>query len=68
MRVGIVGTLPDRAYLASLPEARLHVYRTLPEPGRPVGHVTLRGTQREDLERQALRLEALLDSTRDPAD
>lgn len=64
----IVGGLPDRAYLASLPGARLHVHRTLPEAGRVLGHVTLRGAAGDDIERQGLRLEALLDSTRDPAD
>ncbi len=49
--VNLIGDLPGRASLLSVPGARVHLYGKTPAPGRKLGHVTLRASEPAALER-----------------
>jgi 5-(carboxyamino)imidazole ribonucleotide synthase len=53
--VNLIGDVPPRDALLSLPGAHLHVYGKEPRPGRKVGHVTLVGSAAEAVA-EAVRL------------
>ena len=39
--INLVGEVPDRASLLSIPDAHLHLYGKAPREGRKLGHVTV---------------------------
>lgn len=39
--LNIIGRLPDRATVLSVPFAHLHLYDKAPRPGRKIGHITI---------------------------
>jgi 5-(carboxyamino)imidazole ribonucleotide synthase len=51
--VNLVGTIPDPAAIAAIPNAHLHLYDKLPKPGRKLGHVTVVGSDESEVERTA---------------
>ncbi len=54
--VNLIGSLPPREALLSLPNARVHLYGKTPAPGRKLGHVTLRASDDEGLDAALARL------------
>jgi len=48
--INIIGSEPRRGAIESLPGAAAHMYRKPPRPGRKLGHVTITGATRADVE------------------
>lgn len=48
--VNLVGTLPDTARLAAMPQTFVHLYDKLPKPGRKIGHVTVLASDADAVE------------------
>lgn len=57
--LNLVGALPDRAAVLEVPGAHLHIYGKKPRPGRKVGHITVTGADRDQLEKRVARLSGL---------
>lgn len=57
--LNLVGAIPDTFDLLRLPDAHLHVYGKAPRPGRKLGHVTLRASSGEELQRRLDQASAL---------
>jgi 5-(carboxyamino)imidazole ribonucleotide synthase len=55
--VNLIGEMPERAPVLSVPGAHLHDYGKGPRPGRKLGHVTVRADDKGTLEE---RLDAVL--------
>jgi 5-(carboxyamino)imidazole ribonucleotide synthase len=47
--LNLIGHVPPRERLATVPGAQLHDYAKAPRPGRKVGHVTVVGADRSDV-------------------
>lgn len=58
--INLIGALPDPGAVLAIPHAHLHLYDKAPAPGRKVGHVTVRGDDREAVDYAARRVQALL--------
>ena len=58
--LNLIGKIPDAAAVTAVPNAHLHLYAKEPRPGRKVGHITLRGDDRESVGSSATKLEALI--------
>ena len=43
--VNLIGAVPDRAAVAAVAGAHLHLYGKEPRPGRKLGHVTIVGDE-----------------------
>ena len=54
--LNLIGGIPERAAMLALPNAHVHLYGKAPRPGRKVGHVTLRGDDRDTVLAQAAGL------------
>ena len=50
--LNLIGEVPDAAEVLAIPDAHLHLYGKSPRPGRKVGHVTLRASSFEELNRR----------------
>ena len=48
--INIIGAEPRPGALESLPGAAAHMYRKAPRPGRKLGHVTITGATRAEVE------------------
>jgi 5-(carboxyamino)imidazole ribonucleotide synthase len=55
----LIGTHPDVARVAAIPDAHLHLYGKSERPGRKLGHVTVRSHTPEDLARNTTALRAI---------
>ncbi|MBY0588349.1 5-(carboxyamino)imidazole ribonucleotide synthase [bacterium] len=56
--INLIGQIPDRASILSLPGAHLHLYGKEPRPGRKVGHINIRvvpDADHAEVVQQALR-------------
>ncbi len=53
--VNLIGEVPPRERLLSIPGARVHLYGKTPAPGRKLGHVTLRARDEASLDRALAR-------------
>jgi len=60
--LNLIGSVPDSQQLLALPDAHLHLYGKSPKPGRKLGHLTLRSSSSEALQRQWQQVEQLLAS------
>ena len=58
--LNLIGKLPDTRQLLSLPDAHLHLYGKKEKAGRKLGHLTLRSSSSEALQRQWQQAEQLL--------
>jgi 5-(carboxyamino)imidazole ribonucleotide synthase len=56
----LIGRHPDTASVLSVPDVHLHLYGKSERVGRKLGHVTVRSKNREDLQRHAATLRAIL--------
>lgn len=56
----LIGTIPPREALLSVPGAHLHLYGKAPRPGRKIGHVTLRSDDAHALAAGAAALDAIV--------
>jgi 5-(carboxyamino)imidazole ribonucleotide synthase len=54
--LNLIGTIPDRRAVLSVPGAHLHLYGKSPRPNRKLGHVTIRAQSPQS--RDALMSEA----------
>ncbi|MEW6126638.1 MAG: 5-(carboxyamino)imidazole ribonucleotide synthase [Acidobacteriota bacterium] len=54
--VNIIGAIPDRRAVLSVPDAHLHLYGKAARPNRKLGHITLRCDSKEALQRQLNQL------------
>jgi 5-(carboxyamino)imidazole ribonucleotide synthase len=61
LMVNLIGTLPDREAVLACPGAHLHLYGKEAKPGRKLGHVTIHGRSRDEVERSAIELGRILD-------
>lgn len=52
----LVGAIPERASVLTVPDAHLHLYGKSPRPGRKVGHVTVLATNAEARDAKMHRL------------
>ncbi|MBI3652166.1 MAG: 5-(carboxyamino)imidazole ribonucleotide synthase [Acidobacteria bacterium] len=59
--VNIIGTLPDRRAVLSLPDAHLHLYGKAPRPNRKLGHITLSCASVEARHNQLGQLQKLIE-------
>ena len=59
--VNLIGTAPDPAAVVSIPGAHLHLYGKEPQPGRKIGHITVRSDDLLELERSLLQVIAIVD-------
>ncbi|MBX3462006.1 MAG: 5-(carboxyamino)imidazole ribonucleotide synthase [Planctomycetes bacterium] len=57
--VNLIGALPARPDLLALPGLHLHAYGKAPRPGRKLGHATVVGGDRDEVDRVAARAAAL---------
>jgi 5-(carboxyamino)imidazole ribonucleotide synthase len=57
--VNLIGDLPPRAQVLALPGVHLHAYGKAARPGRKVGHATVVGSRRDEVEAMAARVAAL---------
>jgi len=58
--VNFIGSHPDLAQLAQIPEVHVHLYGKLAKPARKIGHANLTAATAADLARALARLEALI--------
>lgn len=58
--LNIIGDMPDKTSLLSIPGVRLHDYNKAPRPGRKIGHVCVLAPDGETLETRVSEVEALL--------
>jgi 5-(carboxyamino)imidazole ribonucleotide synthase len=58
--LNLIGELPDVASVLRVPGAHLHLYGKVPRPGRKIGHVTLVGDSRAELDRRRAQMEPLI--------
>ncbi len=58
--INLIGTPPDPASVLAIPGAHLHLYGKTPRPGRKLGHITLRGASRSDIEQRLAALRQAL--------
>jgi 5-(carboxyamino)imidazole ribonucleotide synthase len=58
--VNIIGEPPDPRMVLAIKGAHLHLYGKSPRPGRKLGHVTIHGDTRSDLEQRLTDLAPLL--------
>ena len=63
--LNIIGEHPNRGELLDHPAAHLHEYEKRPEPGRKIGHVTVRGDTAELVDRRADDIRGLVEAARD---
>jgi 5-(carboxyamino)imidazole ribonucleotide synthase len=54
--LNLIGTLPDRRSVLSIPDAHLHLYGKAARPNRKLGHVTFTTKDPEALKRQIAKL------------
>jgi 5-(carboxyamino)imidazole ribonucleotide synthase len=54
--INLIGELPAREHVLSLPGAHLHDYGKSPRKNRKLGHVTVVGQQRDDVDAVAARV------------
>ena len=59
--VNLIGSTPEPAEVLAVPGAHLHLYGKLPQPGRKLGHATLRAAQADDLEQRLLNLKHMIE-------
>lgn len=64
--LNLLGHIPDKAALLSVPDAHLHDYGKEPRAGRKMGHVTVRAATEEELRRRLDALEAVLAASKAP--
>jgi 5-(carboxyamino)imidazole ribonucleotide synthase len=57
--VNLIGAVPEPDAILGVAGAHLHLYDKTPQPGRKVGHVTIRGDQLVDVERSLRALRGL---------
>ncbi len=57
----LVGRMPSRESLLTIPSAHAHMYGKTPRPGRKVGHITLVDSNAQELERRAAALDAAIE-------
>jgi 5-(carboxyamino)imidazole ribonucleotide synthase len=58
--VNLIGTLPETPAVLAIPGAHLHLYGKAPRPGRKVGHITVRATTAEELNRRLAQVRSVL--------
>ncbi len=58
--VNLIGDLPEPAALLVLPDVHLHDYGKEPRKNRKVGHVTVRASSREELDRRLAQVLAVV--------
>jgi 5-(carboxyamino)imidazole ribonucleotide synthase len=58
--VNFIGTVPDLAQLARIPEVHVHLYGKQPKPARKIGHANVTAGSEAELKVALQRLEALL--------
>ncbi|MCB9675910.1 MAG: 5-(carboxyamino)imidazole ribonucleotide synthase [Alphaproteobacteria bacterium] len=63
MMVNLLGQIPDRGQILSVPGARLHDYAKAPRQGRKLGHVTITGPDMPTVAERARRVRALVEGT-----
>lgn len=54
--INLIGELPELAQVLSVPGAHIHLYGKTPRPGRKLGHVTVQGSNEQELEAGVERL------------
>lgn len=57
--VNLIGSIPPAEEVLAVPGAHLHLYDKSPQPGRKLGHVTVRSGPGVDVEASVARIEAL---------
>jgi 5-(carboxyamino)imidazole ribonucleotide synthase len=58
--VNLIGTIPDRRAILSLPDSHLHLYGKSPRPNRKLGHVTITAQSARSRDDQVSRMQGLL--------
>jgi 5-(carboxyamino)imidazole ribonucleotide synthase len=59
--VNLIGAIPDRRAVLSMPDAHLHLYGKSVRPNRKVGHITLVSDDEQALKQQLEKLQELVD-------
>lgn len=59
--LNLIGTIPPASDVLAVPDAHLHVYGKLPQPGRKLGHVTIRADAPELVEERLSQLRSIVE-------
>lgn len=60
--LNLIGTIPPVNDVLALPDAHVHLYGKLPQPGRKLGHVTIRADAPELLQQRLNQLRSIVHS------
>lgn len=59
--LNLIGTIPPASDVLAVPDAHLHLYGKLPQPGRKLGHVTIRADAPELVQERLSRLRSIVE-------
>jgi 5-(carboxyamino)imidazole ribonucleotide synthase len=64
--INLIGDMPPRDDVLSIPGAHWHDYGKLPRAGRKLGHITLCAVSQQQFDERLAQLEALLQNSTTP--